>query len=150
MKGAALLLALAFMLSAGPRASAEDPPAVSTRELVWAEPVEFPRDTMMLVETGCSHCDIPGTGFYRVYRGSGTEMRIDPISIPGDRDYVNSFAFSPDGNFGAAAVCIAVCEYNTLASFENEYRFYFSDDGGITWRDVGTRRGIARVAGATS
>ena len=49
---------------------------------MFAEPIEFPADTVMFVEAGCRQCDGPASGIYRVSRAGEGPVHVDLVLKP--------------------------------------------------------------------
>jgi hypothetical protein len=118
-------------------ASADDPPGVDARDLVYAEPIDFPPDTVFIIETGCSHCDAPNQGYYRVYRLSSGPVHVEPIIVEHSGPFeITGLIASPDGAFMLAWKCLDRCGLGVAFSLR---RYHWSDDGGVTWTLLGER-----------
>jgi hypothetical protein len=123
---------------------ADDPPGVVTTQLVYAEPIEFPPDTSLIIETGCSHCGGGTQGYYRVSRTSRGPVRIEPV-VPMGETVGLAIVASPDGGFIAATTCIN-CEGIRLTPELAVSRVHWSEDGGVTWTSLGETPGTRILA----
>ena len=103
----------------------------------YGEPVDFPENLLILVETGCTQCDGPTEALYRVWRNSGethVELLVD-ASISGSEDaYITSFAVRPDLSDIVVTVCTECADAESL--IDSSVTVYRSLDGGITWRSI--------------
>src|SRR3990172_2416214 len=57
---------------------------VEIRALTPREPAAGSQDLPPIVETGCTQCGAPTTGFVRVYRDPSGGVRVDPLLDPLD------------------------------------------------------------------
>jgi hypothetical protein len=153
---ALLVVLLPILLTRIGTSFAEEP--ALTRELSIAEPIEFPPDTAMIVQTGCTNCD-GGFGLpYRIYRLGTGPVRIEPVVMSdGLTAYrmVTSFVSVPGAGLMFFGACVGPCDMWTMwplggTRFEdqpNETVFFRSDDGGVTWVDVGRQPGWLTALG---
>jgi hypothetical protein len=144
---------------ANPSQTAEHSPAPSVTQAVTAsptqgipvdlqlaigDPIEFPADVALIVETGCWGCDGGPGAFVRVYRrpdGSFAQdvlFRAEQLGLPDDGDpwvpYILDFAMRPASSEMAVAVCVTgYCGGLGFAEEGSVARLYRSADGGVTW-----------------
>lgn len=145
MRLLALLCALSvvFLARAG-AALAEEPFPVTTRDLRIAAEVDFPPDTAVIVQTGCTNCHGGFGDLYRVYRLGYGPVRSEPVLLgSGPRDWrmVTSFVSTPGATVMFFGACVGPCDLwslpgTPLEDQPNETRFYRSHDGGVTWNAV--------------
>jgi hypothetical protein len=152
------LLALLFVLTAifATRAGvalADDPPGVAATELVFADEVEFPADTVMFIATGCWFCDGPTSAIYRVSRAGQGPVHVDLVFRPGDNrtQMIIDVAYSEDGGSIFATRCDAGhCAVIGTPTYTEEATLFRSDDGGITWATLSHINGMPAAAGVTA
>ena len=129
-------------------------PGVEVFDAFYGEPVPFPENTMMLIETGCTSCDGPASGLMRVYRNGG-EIHYDEIfeapSIPGEEPYITSVAIRP----GASEIVMVVCtkEYCGGLGVSRpgaEATFFRSTDVGASWMPFDVSARYHHVLGFTT
>jgi hypothetical protein len=140
MRLTALPVVLLPMLLVGVgTAFAEDPPGVEARDMVWAEPVDFPPDTVMFVASGCYHCDGGDSAIYRVSRAGAGPTRMERVLPPaGAAGWVSGFAVSDDGGLVFASLFDwEECPY--CGDNWGSTSFFASTDGGVSWRLAGRR-----------
>lgn len=113
-------------------------------EYTVGEPIEFPDDLAMIVETGCWGCDGGAGGFVRVYKrpdgsfGQDVLFRTEQLGLPEDGDnwqpYILGFAMRQDASEMAMVVCeTAYCGGLGSGETNSVARVYRSLDGGVTW-----------------
>ena len=123
---------------------------VEVRSLTLSRPVAVPENIALIIETGCTQCDGPTTGFVRVYRDPSGNVRTDTLldpSDPGlglpepgpqDQRYVAGFAVRTDGSEIIAGVCArGYCGGLGGATRDSETVLFRSVDGGVTWTEYG-------------
>ncbi len=119
--------------------------------------LEFPRDVVLMIETGCWQCDGPASGFARVYLDPSGVIREETIFSPEKLDlgprlvttdegvlerqpFITGFAAQPDGSEVTVSVCVKeTCGSGGLDAWsaDSEVALFRSTDGGVTWEDFG-------------
>ena len=109
-------------------------------DFTYAEPIDFPEDLMILVETGCTQCDGPTQELYRVWRNSGethVEHLIEAAISGSENAYITSFALRPDMSDIVVSVCTD-CGGRGRPLTSSPVTLYRSRDGGLTWSSIHT------------
>ena len=104
------------------------------------DPVDFPEDLMMLVETGCTQCDGPTQALYRVWRNDGethVEHLIDAGISGSENTYITSFALKPDMSDIVVTICTD-CGGRGRPLTASPVTVFRSMDGGRSWSSIYT------------
>jgi hypothetical protein len=111
-------------------------------DFTYADPIDFPENLMLLIETGCTQCDGPTEALYRVWRNSGgthVEKLLDATISDFEDAYITSFALKPDLSDVVVGVCTAShCGGVGPQAPDSRITFYRSQDGGVTWTPIHT------------
>ena len=145
--------------SAPPTASSRpaplpDPPerdiAQNVTPLTQGDPAEMPEDVAILVGQRCRECDDVGySAIYRVYRDTGGDIRMERSFPPLNwaEMKVTSLASGHRGGRTIVAACVEnACGERMPGGYEGDQTMYRSEDGGVTWEEVGSIPGDAYVA----
>lgn len=132
-----------------PTASSTPPAAAGeakgTVQLQLGEPVPFPADLAVVVETGGRDGDAPPQGFRRLYRDSAGTIRIESLFEPpygvGPQAYVYGSTFAADGSDIVAAVCSGGYCGDVGSPVNPQVVLHRSRDGGVTWTVLTTLAG---------
>jgi hypothetical protein len=126
----------------------------SAPQLAIGEPIAFPDNTTMIIETGCWSCDGPAEALYRVSRHGGEAPRVELLFEADQRRnegaYITSLALTPD----ASEIVVAVCTTGYCGGLANPTpgaaaTFYRSTDLGSSWHLIGTSSEAMAVVAIT-
>ena len=127
-----------------PTPGIEEPLAYEGYQLVgdfsYTDPIDFPENLLVLVETGCSQCDDPTEALYRVWRNEGqahVDLLVDAAVSGSENASITSFALRPDLSDIVITVCTD-CGGQGRPLVESPVMVYRSLDGGLTWRVIDT------------
>jgi hypothetical protein len=101
--------------------------------------IEFPENTALILEVGCTSCDAPARGVRRIYRNRGTvhvdDLFVRPEEVRNSGNvYITSMAVSTDGSTVVVAVCVrSYCGGLGFPESDAAAVFHVSRDGGVTW-----------------
>ncbi len=134
--------------SPSPSTDPATPTLIPATELTIGDPVDFPDDVALIVETVCWYCEGPASALVRVYRrpdGSIAQDILftpDQLDLPPDDDdinpYILGFAVRPNASELAVALCVTKhCRYSGLVDDGSAAKLYRSTDGGVTWAEWG-------------
>lgn len=111
--------------------------------------IEVPNDVALIIETGCTECDGPTDGLIRVYRDASGQVKTDQLfETPADppHAFTSSFALSADASTIIVGVCPqADCPFLGPGQPDARTVLYRSTDGGVTWGQLDTPRGVYNV-----
>lgn len=103
--------------------------------------VSFPRDLVLILETGCWQCDGPSTGLRRMYKDPNGEVRVEQLTAHEQLgldigDYFTGYAITPDASHMLASVCVRGACGVGLGGWSPDARtaVFESTDGGVTWQ----------------
>jgi hypothetical protein len=126
-----------------PAATPETLLGVTVKPLKLGEPIPFPKDMALSIESGCWGCDGPAAALVRVSRAPDGQLRTDdlfrlPGATPGkpevDGRYITSIATANGGD----DILLGVCESPYCGGVGQiadgaRVSIHHSADGGITW-----------------
>jgi len=128
---------------------------VAVVPLQVSEEVELPDNVALIIETGCTQCDGPTTGFARVYRETSGRLRVDTLFTAHENTYadpgrfITSFALDSDASGIVVGLCSTPekCAWLNGAAPDAQTTLLRSLDGGVTWSELGVLEGDHRVVG---
>lgn len=141
--------------------TAETIAGVSVTPLHAGKPADIPAGAVLYVEGGCTQCDGPATSLDRVYRDAAGGLHSDRLferklrvenGTTYEENYIRTMRVSSTGN----DIVIGVCDRGYCGGVGNatpdaRTTFYGTNDGGITWKEMGQLTGdtwIIAVSGS--
>ena len=115
------------------------------------QPADIPAGVVLYVEGGCERCDGPATSLDRVYRDGAGGLHSDRLferklrvenGTTYEENYIRTMRVSSTGN----DIVIGVCDRGYCGGVGNatpdaRTTFYGTNDGGITWKEMGQLAG---------
>ena len=108
--------------------------------LTIGDPVDLPQGVALIVETGCTQCDGPTTGFVRVYRDASGVVRTDTLFTAATLNArastdIRGFGVSEGAGEMVVAVCTrGECGWLGFPNGDAQTTLFRSTDGGVTWK----------------
>ena len=147
--------------AASPTSTPETLGGVPVTPLRAGKPADIPASAVLYVEGGCTQCDGPATSLDRVYRDAAGTLHTDRLferklrvenGTTYEENYIRTMRVSSTGNDIVIGVCDrGYCGGVGNASPDARTTFYGSNDGGISWKEIGQLAGdtwIIAVQGA--
>ena len=140
--------------SATPQGSTGETVAgIAVRKWMVQAPAKLPPGAVLYVEKGCTQCDGPTESIERVRaRADGSTELATVFKAPGDSQrYILSTFIASDGHELWVTVCSrGYCGGVGQVSADAQVTFHHSLDGGTSWKQEGTRAGMASITAVTA
>ena len=143
--------------------AAETINGVAVTPLRVGKPADIPAGVVLYIEGGCTRCDGPATSLDRVYRDAAGTLHSERLferklrvenNTSYEENYIRTMRVSSTGNDIVIGVCDrGYCGGVGNATLDARTTFYGSNDGGISWKEIGQLAGdtwIIALSGPTA